>query len=213
MHVNLLPAPFVMGRLIRKRICQWGCVFAILGVFVLACNMHLLGKCLSGLREFQEIRAAAEPIRLLQADSVQLAKQSFAIQQKTNQLRAAVSEDRTNSLLGIVANGVLSTDGSVQIQEMQVQVSAKATASTVPSSAAQGSTSSKESSPVENKSTRIEYQMTLRGIATESESITTFMESLQKSNVFPRVELRSTQERSVAEKSVQEFQLECLSYE
>ena len=212
MHVNLLPAPFVMGRLIRKRICQWGCVFAILGVFVLACNMHLLGKCLSGLREFQEIRAAAEPIRLLQADRVQLAKQSFAIQQKTNQLRAAVSEDRTNSLLGIVANGVLSTGGSVQIQEMQVLISAKATASTVPIRAAQSSTA-RENTPAENNSSRNEYQLTLRGTATESESITTFMESLQKSNLFPRVELRSTQERSVAERSVQEFQLECLSYE
>ncbi len=213
MHVNLLPAPFVMGRLIRKRIRQWGSAFGTLGVLTLAMNMHLIGKCLSGLREFQEIRAAAEPIRQLQADRIQQAKQSFAINQKTNQLRAAVSDDRTNSLLGIVANGVLSTEGSVQIQEMQVLVSAKATASTVPTRATQASKSSKESTPAENNSSRNEYQVNLRCIATESESITTFMESLQKSNVFPRVELRSTQERTIAERSVQEFQLECLSYE
>lgn len=213
MHVNLLPAPFVLGRLIRKRIRQWGCAFGTLGVFALALNIHLVGKCLSGLREFQEIRAAVEPIRQLQADRIQQAKQSIAIKQKTNQLRATVSEDRTNSLLGIVANGVLSTEGSVQIQEMQVLVSAKATASTVPTRAGHGSTSSKDSSEAQNIATRNEYQMTLRGIATESESITTFMESLQKSNVFPRVELRSTQERTIAERSVQEFQLECLSYE
>lgn len=213
MHVNLLPASFVMGRLIRKRIRQWGCAFGTLVIIVVASNIQILGKCLSGLREFQEVRAAAEPIRQLQADRVQQAKQSFATQQKTNLLRAAVSEDRTNSLLGIVANGVLSTEGSVQIQEMQVLVSVRATASTASTQALQGSANSKENTTAESNVSKSEYQLNLRGIATESESITTFMESLQKSNVFPRVELRATQERSLADRSVQEFQLECLSYE
>ena len=50
-----------------------------------------------------------------------------------------------------------------------------------------------------------EYQISMRGVAVEGDSITAFVKSIQQSSAFPKVELRSTQERVVSERSLQEF--------
>lgn len=213
MHVNLLPSSFVWRRLISKRLRQWGFVFVVLGVAVLLCNALLLEKWWRGFSALQESQAAADPIRQLQREMIHKSKEALVLEQKIDQLQAAVSQDRTNSLLGIIANGVLSSDGTVQIQELQVLVVAKPIASTHLTRESQSNAGPKPNSSAEGKAMRSERQLTLRGIAIESESISAFMQSLQESKVFSNVELRSTQERLVSDRSVQEFQLECLSHE
>jgi hypothetical protein len=213
MHVNLLPATFVWRRRMRKRLRQWGCVYGAFGGLVLAWNVQLIGKWWNGLHELQKIHAATEPIRQLQSDRIRLATQSFALQQKINQLQAAVSKDRTTSFLGVVAAGVGSTAKTVQIQEMQVSVTAKSNDSTPPAGEPLRGANAKPIAPIENRFLGNQYMLTLRGIAIESESITEFMESLQESRLFPKIELRSTQERIVLERPVQEFQMECFGYD
>ncbi|MCY2984074.1 MAG: PilN domain-containing protein [Planctomycetota bacterium] len=208
MHVNLLPHQFVWRRLFRKRIRQWMCAFGFVGVTILGINFSLLERLWMELFEIQTIHSAAEPMRALQADRFEIAKRSVGLSQKIKQLQAAVSHDRTNSLLGIISHGVIATNGAVQIQEMQVSL---LTSEGTVRNAQISPNSSRSSLSPETKTTGNQYQMTLRGISIESESITTFMESLQKSNLFPMVELKSTQERYVLERSLQEFQLECLA--
>jgi Tfp pilus assembly protein PilN len=91
--------------------------------------------------------------------------------------------DRSKTFLGVVTQAVQAASQQVLIQELQVT------------------------------SNEGQHRLTLRGLAAESESITQFMQSLQASNVFPKVELRSTQERVVSERTVQEFQLEAIADE
>lgn len=213
MHANLLPATYVWRRRIRKRLRQWGCVYGVVGVLLLAWNVQLIGKWWNGLHELQKIHAATEPIRHLQSDRIRLATQSFSLQQKINQLQAAVSKDRSTSFLGVVAAGVGSTARTIQIQEMQVSVTAKSNESAAPTSEPLRGANAKPNAPIENKFLGNQYILTLRGIAIESESITAFMESLQESSLFPKIELRSTQERFVSERPVQEFQMECVGYD
>ena len=213
MHANLLPATYVWRRRIRKRLRQWGCVYGAVGVLLLAWNVQLIGKWWNGLHELQKIQAATEPIRHLQSDRIRLATQSFSLQQKINQLQAAVSKDRSTSFLGVVAAGVGSTSRTIQIQEMQVSVTAKSNESTAPTNEPLRGANAKPNAPIENKFLGNQYILTLRGIAIESESISAFMESLQESSLFPKIELRSTQERFVSERPVQEFQMECVGYD
>jgi Fimbrial assembly protein (PilN) len=208
MYVNLLPPQFVWRRLFRKRMRQWTCAFGFIGITLLGMNASLFGRWWAELREFQTMHSAAEPMRALQAERIEIAKQSLELSQKLKQLQAAASHDRTNSLLGIISQGVIVSNGTVQIQEMQVSVSTSE--GTTRNDQTSPNTSRSNLSP-ETKTTGNQYQMTLRGIAIESESITTFMETLQESNVFSKVELRSTQERLVLERALQEFQLECLA--
>lgn len=210
MHVNLLPSAFVWRRLVRRRIRQWGCAFGLLGFCFLAWNVRLIGKWWNGFHELQMIHEASEPIRQLQSDRIQLATQSFAMKQKINQLQAAISKDRTTSILGIIASGAGSTGGTVQIQEMQVSVSAISNDFISPTRETQQGVGPKPNSIAASQFSGNQYQLTLRGVATESESITAFIESLQETGVFPKIELRSTQERLVSERTVQDFQLECV---
>ena len=213
MHVNLLPSSFVWRRLVHKRLRQWGFVFAVIGVVVLLCNATLFGKWWRVFSELQESQAAADPIRRLQQERIKESKDALALEQKTKRLLDAVTQDHTNSLLGIVARGVLATNREVQIQELQLLIHAKPHDAVGPIGDSQRGTGQRPNATAESKSMVSEHQLTLRGIAFESESITTFMHSLQESKTFSKVELRSTQERLVSDRSVQEFQLECLSHE
>jgi type II secretory pathway component PulL len=183
MHVNLLPRSFVLRRLVQQRLRQWACAFGAVGVVLVLLSLPLLNRWVAARQNLQLLQNAAEPIRELQGQQIELAKQSVAIEKKLGQLKKTVTIDRSTVLLGIVTQAVKAAEQQVQVQEMQVTVN-------------EG-----------------QHRLTLRGLASASEPITLFMESLQASNVFPRVELRSTQERFVSDRTVQEFQLECLANE
>ena len=187
MHVNLLPSTFIWGRLVMRRIRQWGCVYGVLALAMLCWNATLIGNWWNCHCNFQAIQEAAEPIRQLQVDRIQLAKQSMALEQKIKQLRSCVSHDRTTSLLGIVADGVRSADVAVQIQEMQVTFNCRTNDSTNQMTEAQRRTQVTQIPTTESKPIHNECQLMLRGIALNSESITAFIESLQRSTVFPSI--------------------------
>jgi Tfp pilus assembly protein PilN len=183
MHVNLLPSSFVLKRLVQQRIRQWACVYGVVGVALILLCFPLLNAWAGARHRLEQLLIAVEPSRDLQAEQIELVKQSMAVEQKLGQLKKTVIIDRSTALLGVVTQAVQAAGRQVQIQEMQVM------------------------------SNEGQHRLTLRGLAADSESITRFMESLQTSKVFPRVELRSTQERFISERTVQEFQLECLADE
>jgi len=185
--VNLLPPKFVRRRLVRKRIRQWAFVFGLIAIVFSAWNTSCWVRWWKVYHELQELNLAAAPIRQLQTKRLELAKKANLLEVKLNQLRIAAADDRTVSTLGVIAKGVLATDRSVQVQEMQVSLS---------------SANSKRN-----------YLVSIRGIAVQGDSITAFMQSLSHSGMFPTVDLRSTQERIIADQPIQEFQLECLSDE
>ena len=213
MHVNLLPTSFVWRRLINKRLRQWGWMFGLLTIVFLGWNAHMIAKWWNGLRELQAIFVIAEPIRALQSDRIQLAKQTIELQKKIQQLKSALPQDRTCSVLGIIAQGVHATKSEIQIQETQFSVTTKANDAANSTRESPRSATTQQNAAKDAIAFGTEYQLTIRGIAAEGESITEFVKSIQLTAAFPSVELRSTQERFVSERSLQEFQLECISHE
>jgi hypothetical protein len=219
MYVNLLPKSFVWRRAIQRRLRQWGIFYGIL-LAALACwNIPLVQEWIGKRGQLQEIQTATNHILDLQVDRMDLAKEVVVLQQNIGQLSRATTNDKTTSILGILARGVYATDNQVQIQEMQLAVSPKSEEPANPSS---GSGVNQRSSKLisTNNAKRgsdavppSEYRLTLRGIATKSDAITTLVNSLQESKAFPTVELRSTHEQIISEQPVQEFQLECLGDE
>lgn len=209
MHVNLLPTSFVWQRLIRKRLRQWACAFGFAAIAFVGANAPLLAQWWLDLREFQAMHLAAEPVIAMQAERMELVKKTTAIQHEIKHIQSITMQDHSSSILGTVASSVSSASGVVQIQEMQVAVAAIPT-----STASSQSNTPSNSNPIrsnlskEEKPPAIQYHLTLKGIAIESEAISTFVGNLEKSGVFPKVELRSMQERVVLDRAIQEFQLE-----
>lgn len=182
-RINLLPPQYVWRRLVRRRFRQWAAVFAIATFMFGVCNLSLGIQWLRCQDTFQKSNAAAEPVRMLQLERLELAKKANLNEKNLNQLRASADNDRTVATLGVIAQGVLATDRSVQIQELQVSLS--------------------------NPTDKRGYLVSLHGIAAQADAINAFMESLNRSGMFPSVELRSTQERLIEDKPIQEFMLEC----
>lgn len=183
-RINLLPPQFVRRRLILNRIRQWCAVIAIVAILFVAWNISLGIQWCRCQDSFQRCSIAAEPIRRLHTDRLDLAKKTNQNEKNLNRLIASAANDRTLATLGVIAQGVMATDRSVQIQELQVTLS----------------------NPTQKRS----YFVAVRGIAAQADAINTFVESLNRSGIFPSVELRSTQERLIEDKSIQEFMLECL---
>jgi hypothetical protein len=212
-HVNLLPSSFTWRRLISKRVRQWGWMFGLLTIAVLGWNAHLFAKWLKWNLEIQQIFAIAKPIREMQSDRLQLADQAAELEKKIKQLNSALAQDRTCSVLGIIAQGVRATNSTIQIQEAHFSMMAKPNDSAKPTREPQRSVTPQPSSSKLTFALETDYQISMRGVAVDGDSITEFVKSIQQSSAFPRVELRSTQERIVSERLLQEFQLECLSHE
>jgi Tfp pilus assembly protein PilN len=214
MHVNLLPPSFVWRRLIHKRLRQWACAFGFLTIAFIGGNASLFAQWWIDLTESRAMHLAAAPVMVLQKKRSQIAQDSSALAQKIKQLQSITSQDRSASIIGVIAKSIGSTHGPVQLQEMQVAVTTMPVDTPASDKKPVYNSNPARARPsVENKLTVKQYQMTLKGIAIESEAISAFMENLQKSSVFPKVELRSTQERVVSERSIQEFQLECIGNE
>ena len=213
MHVNLLPSSFTWRRLIFKRVRLWGWMFGLLTIAVLGCNARLFAKWLNGNLELQEILAVSQPIREMQSDRIQLAKQAFGLEKRIKQLKSTLAQDRTCSVLGIIAQGVRATNSEIQIQETQFSMTTRSNDSAKATRETQRAVTPPPCASTMIADSEIEYQLSMRGIAIEGDSINEFVKSIQQSSVFPKVELRSTQERVVSERLLQEFQLECLSHE
>ncbi len=213
MHVNLLPSSFVWRRLFFKRLRQWGFAFSAISIVLLLGNAKLLGEWWTGFNKLQESKTAEFPIRQRQQDLLKETKETAAIEQKLQQLHSAASQDHSTAILGIVAKGVHATGNTVQIQEMQFLDSSKPIVTSSGTGDAPRNSATQQIASVELKLPASERQLSLRGIAIESESISTLMQSLEESGVFSKVELRSTQERLILDRSVQEFQLECINLE
>ena len=191
-RVNLLPPKFIWRKAVRKRIRQWICFFGIVTFLFSAWNASYWVEWWRYHRDFKEIEEAVAPARQSRAERIELAKNVILLEKKLNQIQDIAVADRTAATLGVVAKAVLEADSSVQVQELQ-----------------SSSNSTSNSKPASKRDSIV----SIRGIAVQSDSITNFMKSLNHSGMFPRVELRATQERHVKDKSIQEFQLECLDNE
>lgn len=200
-RVNLLPPKFIWRKMVRKRIRQWLCILGLVTFLFSAWNVSCWIEWWRYHRDFKAIEEAVAPARQSRAERVELAKNVILLEKKLDQLREIVVDDCTTSTLGVVAKGVLETNCSVQVQELQ----ASSTNST--------SNSTLNATSNSNPKSKKNYMVSIRGIAVESDAITSFMESLNRSGIFPRVELRATQGRQMEDKAIQEFQLECMNDE
>lgn len=192
-RVNLLPRKFFWRNVVRKRFHQWICFLGFITLLFSAWNASYCVEWWRHNRDFKEIEEAVAPARQSRAERIELAKKVILLEKKLNQLRDIAVEDCTTSTLGVVAKAVLVTNSSVQVQELQASCS--------------------DSTSNSNLISKKDYMVSIRGIAVQNDSIANFMKSLNHSGMFPRVELRATQERQVEDQCIQEFQLECLSNE
>jgi hypothetical protein len=203
MHVNLLPTTFVLKCLVRRRLRQWAVVIGAMGVGMIVWNADQFHSWIVSRREFQVIHADAEPIRNLQMQRIELTRASNLLNEKIKRVSSVVAPDRSLSILGIIAAGVGAADGAIQIQDAQISVVTVAPTQNAKTISSKAIESQDQSS----------IQLMLRGIAGKSDAISSFMEQLQATQVFPKIELRSSRERMISNQSVQEFQLECSSHE
>ena len=207
MRVNLLPANFVWKRTVRKCLLQWFSAICVACLLFFGLSAPLLWKWCTDSRDLARLRIEMEPIELMQSERIQLEKSSVALIRKINHLRKSVSMDRSAALLGIISQSVQNTDKTVQVQEMLFVTNNKVIENATPkgSSSSQGNKGSdpKLAEPAQ------QHQLTLKAIALDADTTFRFMQYLQ-TNLFPKVELRSTQERLISDHHVQEFQLECL---
>jgi Tfp pilus assembly protein PilN len=214
MHVNLLPSSFVWQQLLRKRLRQWAFALAFLFFVLIASNVPLIVQWWVDLQEYQSMQLAAEPARKLQDDRIEITKATLSLKHKIENLQAITARDRGTSLLGLIANSVNATDKTVQIQQLHVSIETKSTEMqsanpTLISNASPARQNLMTSTPVPDH----QVCLKLKGIAVESESISKFVDSIQRSGVFPKVELHSMQEQMLLDRSIQDFELECFGNE
>jgi len=122
-RVNLLPPKFVWQKMMRKRVRHWICFLGLVTLLFSAWNASYRVEWWRYNRDLKEIEEAVAPVRQSSMERIELTKKTILIEKKLNQLREIAFEDGTTSTLSVVAKGVLATNNSVQVQELQVSPS------------------------------------------------------------------------------------------
>lgn len=218
MKVNLLPKSFVWRRAIQRRLRQWSLFFGALFLALACWNAPLVQEWFDKGSQLQNLPAATTHIRDMQVNRIDLAKEVAMLERKIGQLLRTTTNDQTTSILGILTQGIHATEKQVQIQEMQLSINPQSSNVANPATApGNNSNTTKFVSTTSKLQSDLippdEYKLTLRGIAVRSDAITTLVNSIQESEAFPVVELRSTHEQVISDQSMQEFLLECLGHE
>jgi len=200
-HLDLLPLAFRRKMLRHARRRQWSIVLGV-------CAISALAICLGQHWEYQirhqgleARRLRAAPLETVQAQNAELRKRLARIR-NDQQLRADLeSEQLAFHLLVTVSRSAAACSDGVQVQ----QFSFSRNRSTV--SAAPGNTAGQ---PGQSEQTEIEtLVMTVKGIGTDNLMVSRFVVALRDSQVFDKVDLKSSMGTTGQTRGLRSFVVEC----
>lgn len=199
MYVNLLPEQFCWARLLHRRIQQWGVAVVVTATLIACLCIPRLSHWYHTYQTVDGLRKSCEPVQDKLNEQRELQRSAERLRTKTRYLRELIPPDHLTSLLGMMSQISSESVSPLWIQELAVVPKATPAKSNVKAPA----TPSNET-VVEKCS-----QVTIRGMAENSDALNRFIESLNNYGVFVSVDLKTAHETKLEDKVVQEFEMEC----
>jgi hypothetical protein len=204
--LDLLPLAFRRKMLRRTRIRQWSVVLGVCVALALAIciGQHCEYRFIRQKLEARRLRAA--PLEALQAQNAELRKRLVRIR-KDQQLRAELeSEQLAFHLLATVSRSAATCADGVQVQ----QFSFSRTRSTVTAAPANTAGAGQPGQSAQPEQTEIEkLVMTVKGIGADNLIVSRFVVALRDSQVFDKVDLKSSMGGAGQARGIRTFVVEC----
>lgn len=205
-RLDLLPPAFRRKMLRQTRRRQWSIVLGVCSVFTLAICFGQHQECRLRQQGLEARRLRAAPLEAVQTQNIELRKRLVRIR-NDQQLRAELeSEQVAFHLLATVSRSAATCSDGVQVQQFSFSRTRSAV-SAAPANTAPANPAGQESQP---QQTEIEtLVMTVKGIGADNLMVSRFVVALRDSQVFDKVDLKSSMGSTGQARGVRSFIVEC----
>jgi cell division protein FtsB len=171
----------------RMRIRQWMKTLAIFAGFLTAVSAVQYAAYLETYAEQQRLEAKYGPLNELKNANKLLVRQIATIRGEEQFVLALSEREPTLTLLGVLGNTVLDSDGRLFVQKIELRNMVNVSGAPEPS----------------------QTSLEVAGLANSSTAINQFAESLRSQLPFGKVDILSTQEVRMKQHSMNDFNLKC----
>lgn len=199
MHVNLLPEQFCWARLLHRRIQQWGVAVVVTATLIACLCIPRIMHWYQSYQYVDSLRKSCEPVQEKLNEQRELQRSTERFRKKTRHLQELIPHDRLTSLLGMMSEVSSHSASPLWIQELAV----------VPKAGQVQTNGTKKNEAASETVAEKFSQVTIRGMAENSDSLNRFIESLNNYGVFVSVDLKTAHETKLEGRVVQEFEMEC----
>ncbi len=201
MHVDLLPSNIRVKVQVRTAMRRWARTWATLAAAVGVYCCIPLTALITASNAQTKIAARCEPLNKIEAEIIGTRRLVARLTNEKRELEKLNGVDHTLDLLNVLVQAAKASNGQIQLQKLGISI-AKTKAPVTPSRRGAPST------PVAT-SPDLESSISLQGVAEGDSTLSTFVDSLRQSNVFKRVDLKSTSQIQSGYLTLQQYQLEC----
>lgn len=193
-HLNLLPWKCRRGQMVRLRLAQWSLPGALI-VGVLAIGSLVEWSSSQAAQQRLE-RAEWEhaPLARLQGEIKTLRGRLDELDRQEKALAQLDSPRPALSLLGFVSQSARECGGRLRVEHLSLHATEEAakTAAKTPGEKSAGASA-----------------VSIRGTAADNQAVARFVMALRETGAFDRVDLKSSEEKSVEDRRTCSFSLEC----
>jgi Tfp pilus assembly protein PilN len=201
MHVDLLPSSIRNKVQLRAALRRWSRTWAVLVAVCIAYCCIPTTALITARHSQEEIASRCEPLKLTESEIATLQGLLASLTTEKRELEKLKSVDHTLDLLNVLVQAAKSSGGQIQLQKLGITITKAKTEN--------GASRRDKASSQTGQATDAESSISLHGVADGESALSQFVESLRQSNVFNRVDLRSTSQFQSGDLKLQQYQLDC----
>ena len=203
MQINLLPSDIKLELRARVALRWWGLIWAFCGAGLIAYCTWEYGTLRETKAEATRLSVQCQPLHTLQEQIKIDYQQTQALLEEEKILNRIQSTDHLIELLAIIVKATRHAEGHLQIQRLDLLARQSAETTNTPSP------SQITSNENLNKQPKSLATLTMQGVADNEQILAQFVSGLRASEIFERVDLKSSSQLSNGNSSDRHYELEC----
>jgi hypothetical protein len=201
MHVNLLPPEFVARQRLILSIKRSSLAISLWVLTLGAVIAPLEIQAIRIQQELERYHAEVGPLRMKENKTRQIRSITRDLENRTERIQSVLPPNRIPSVLGIFGKTFHSDSYPIAIQDLNLSMQHDFKGG--------GQSPGRPSAPAGKSGGKFTTQIILRGYTGAEPSVAEVIQQLDAYGVFQNVLLRSAKDTMVANRQVDEFELEC----
>jgi Fimbrial assembly protein (PilN) len=193
-HLNLLPWKCQRGQMIRLRLARWSILWGAAAGALVILGLLAWNRSQASQRQLERLEWEYAPVARLHNEIKTLRGRLEGLDRQEAALALLETPRPALTLLGFVSQSTRECEGRLRVEHLALQTTEEAarTAAKTPVEKAPGPSA-----------------VTIRGTAADNQAVARFVMALRETGAFDRVDLKSSEEKTIEERRVCSFSVEC----
>lgn len=182
-YLNLMPMHYRRGHLIRRRLKQWAVLWMLAAIATVLLGWSQWSQYQAGAAKLESLKIRYEPMEAMKEEVAGLREKIDALQRRESLALSLADERSMLGLIGLLSKARNDCDGRVSIVSLNLNRNGNSQAAT--------------------------SVLVLQGVAADDLAVAQFAGALREPNAFTAVELKSTGNQTIGERTARTYTMEC----